>query len=138
MPNAEQTFSPPFSRLITALLRRSLPTRVFQRYIGRHEAESLTWWTRLAARVAPSESILDVGAFHGEYALAARHANPTAAVYAFEPNPATWETLQSTCAGAGITTVTGVTAEDGRLAFECRSAESRLVDAAADGGPTMW
>ena len=132
---AEQRFSPPFPRLVRNVLRRTVPTSVFQRYVGRHEGESLAWWIWLASRVAPSESILDIGAFHGEYALAARAANPTVAVYAFEPNPTTWAVLQCACDGTGITTINaGVTTEDGRLAFECRSAESQLIDVAADAG----
>lgn len=42
-------------------------------------------WTRMAAVVPPGSAILDIGAFRGAYALAAKTANPATLVYAFEP-----------------------------------------------------
>src|SRR3989344_1404378 len=51
---------------------------------GLHERISMQYWLKLAKY---SDTILDIGAYHGIYALAAKAANKNAAVYAFEPVP---------------------------------------------------
>lgn len=51
---------------------------------GLHERISMEYWLKLAKY---SNTILDIGAYHGIYALAAKSANKNAAVYAFEPVP---------------------------------------------------
>jgi FkbM family methyltransferase len=118
-----------YPELVRRLLRRVLPARMFRRCIGRHEDESLYWWRRIAAHVAPGQAILDIGAFHGEYALAARDVNPTAEIYAFEPNPASLRVLRPACDRRSITVIeAAVSAKNGELPFVDCSDRSRILD----------
>jgi FkbM family methyltransferase len=118
----------PYPATLRRLLRKVLPHHVYRRHIGRHEDESMRLWTRIAARSQAGETILDIGAFQGEYALAAKKANPLAQVYAFEPNPRSLSTLRHTCRDAGVEVVASALAErDGEIPFVCRGEESQLI-----------
>ena len=59
-------------------------------------------WSRLCARVPEGKAILDIGAYHGDYAALARSVNPLATIAAFEPNRASLEVLETTCRSLGI------------------------------------
>jgi FkbM family methyltransferase len=59
-------------------------------YSGDYEPVSLELWRRLAER---SKVIVDAGAHHGLYSLAARALNPDAAIFAFEPLERVFRTL---------------------------------------------
>jgi FkbM family methyltransferase len=59
-------------------------------YAGDYEPVSLELWRRLAQR---SKVIVDAGAHHGLYSLAARVLNPGAAIFAFEPLERVFRTL---------------------------------------------
>jgi FkbM family methyltransferase len=101
---------------------------MFRRYIARHEDESLRWWRRIAAHVAREAAILDIGAYHGEYARAAREVNAEAAVYAFEPNPAALQLLRPACEQQSIQVVeAAIFATDGQALFVDRSEGSHVL-----------
>jgi FkbM family methyltransferase len=93
-------------------------------------------WTWIAARVPPGSAILDIGAFRGAYALAAKIANPAAFVYAFEPNPETVGILRRACAQSGVEVVEVAVAEqNGLLPFFYDSARSRLAESGDSADP---
>lgn len=94
----------PWNPYVQAALRRLLPLRLYRGYVGRHEHGSLRIWRELAARIPANRAILDIGAYRGEYALAAREVNETVPIYAFEPNPISLEVLRGACHGKGIAT----------------------------------
>jgi FkbM family methyltransferase len=126
----------PHPFLLRRVLRCILPMRHYRRYVGRHEDESLRLWRGLASRVPPSGAILDIGAFRGEYALAAREVNPRAPVYAFEPNPHTLHDLHAACAGKNVCVMAEAVAdENGTVGFLCSSAQSRIETATAAKSP---
>ncbi len=85
------------------ILRRILPRSCYDRYFGRHDNGSKNIWKLLAAQAPSQFSILDIGAFIGDYARAARSANSAASIHAFEPDPRNLERLQSRCADLRIT-----------------------------------
>ena len=110
------------------ILRKILPQQFYRRHIGRHEDASLEVWRRLARLAPPGTAILDIGAFHGEFSLAARAVNPAARVYAFEPNPSSLESLRLACVSRNIEIVAAAVAEqDGVVRFACDSAQSHIV-----------
>ena len=118
---------PPYPMWLNRVLRKVLVERIYRRYVGRHEDESLRRWTRMATQVADGKAILDIGAYHGEYALAARAANATVDVFAFEPNPHALDVLRDACQGRSIEIVAAaVSDEPGEVSFSCRSAQSAI------------
>jgi FkbM family methyltransferase len=101
-----------------------LPSRAYRRYFGRHEDESEAWWTRIAARVPVGAAILDIGAYRGQYALAARQANAAVEIHGFEANPKALQVLRPLCDAHRIHVVEAVAwNENGRVRFsdECES-----------------
>jgi FkbM family methyltransferase len=120
----------PYPAWMRRVLRKVLPQRIFRRYVGRHEDESMRKWRRMAAHVPAGKAVLDIGAFEGEYALAARAVNPDVAVYAFEPNPETATALRHACEEHAIDVVAAaVSDQPGVVSLASRSAESAIVDA---------
>lgn len=91
MPGKPKNPYPDFYRRV---FKKILPTRYYGKFIGRHEHGSLHLWQQIASRLNPDAAILDIGAFQGEYAIAARRANQLASIYAFEPNPRSLAVLQ--------------------------------------------
>ncbi len=75
-------------------LRKALPGALYLRYFGRHEKMSLRVWQSLAAGVPANAVVLDIGAFHGEFSVAARNVNESCEIFAFEPNPDSLEILR--------------------------------------------
>ncbi|MCZ2076541.1 MAG: FkbM family methyltransferase [Bryobacterales bacterium] len=119
----------PWPPLLRRLLHKILPRRVYRRYIGRHEDTSLAIWRRLARSVDPGTVILDIGAFYGEFSLAAREENYAAEIFAFEPNPLNLDGLRSACESGRIEVVAAAVAEkDGFVRFVCDSAQSHIAD----------
>ena len=59
---------------------------------GKWEKESMKLWLKLCE---DSNTIFDIGANNGVYALAAKTVNPLSRVYAFEPHPLFFEMLQN-------------------------------------------
>jgi FkbM family methyltransferase len=116
-------------------LRRVLPTRAFDRYAGRHEDESLRLWQVLAREAPKDSSIVDIGAYVGEFSIAAREVNQHARIWAFEPNPDTAETVAPTCQQYSVDFVEGAMAEyDGETTFVCDREMSRLGSLAVSSG----
>jgi FkbM family methyltransferase len=117
----------PYPMWLRRVLRRVLFERIYRRYVGRHEDESLRRWTRMAGRVGDGKAVLDIGAYHGDYALAAREANARVDIYAFEPNTHALDVLRGACQGRSIEIVAAaVSDEAGDVSFSCRSAESAI------------
>jgi FkbM family methyltransferase len=120
--------SNPYPKLIRCLLKKVLPSNTYRHYIGRHEDESMRLWMRIATKVIVGRAILDIGAFKGDYALAARHVNSVADIYAFEPNPHSFIFLRSACENKNIHICnTALSEENGELPFLCHAAESRIL-----------
>lgn len=131
-PSIVQKPQNPYPLLLRRVLGKILPSRTYRRYIGRHEDESMRLWTRLAANVSNGAAILDIGAFEGEYALAARRVNATTPIYAFEPNPESVTRLRADCEKHGVVLVeAAVSDRNGQLPFLFRSAESQLAEQSA-------
>jgi len=72
-------------------------------------------------------TILDIGAFEGMYALAARKANKYASIYAFEPNPNNVAALRKNVIGQNIhIEETAVSDNEGEVVFSLESATSHI------------
>jgi FkbM family methyltransferase len=110
-------------------LKRFLPERHYARHFGRHERGSLHIWKTLVAQLGVRDTILDIGAFHGEYALAARSENRFVTIYAFEPNPFSAAILREKCDGLDIhLKECAVTRKSGQVTLSISSAMSHLVN----------
>jgi FkbM family methyltransferase len=124
---------PLFPPLVKRVARRLLPDSIYRRYFGRHEDSSLYLWQQLAVGLASSEAVLDIGAFEGEYSLAAREVNPVVPVYAFEPNPLTVKYLRTKCDSLDIEVVESAIAENnGTVTFALMNARSQMTDKTED------
>ena len=125
----------PFSLLAMDALRKVLPQRVYFRYVGRHEHGSMRLWRGIVAGLPTSASVLDIGAFRGEYALAARESRTDLLVHAFEPNPEQLPPLREAVAGRDIHVEPVALAEEaGQLSFALRGAASQLLDGSGASG----
>ena len=112
---------------LNILLKRVLPSRVYVRYVGRHEQMSMNVWTHLAERLPATSTVLDIGAFHGEYALAAREVRSDLRIVSFEPNPESLRVLRTQTAGRNIEIVdAALGATDGVAAFSLVGDRSSL------------
>lgn len=110
----------PYPPLVRRVLKKTLPNAIYRRYVGRHEDYSMKLWRKLAAQVSGDDSILDVGAYHGEYALAAREVNASAIVVAFEPDPKNLAVLVESCCDKEISIQpVAVGATNGVVKFAC-------------------
>lgn len=120
----------PCPSALCQLLRRVLPHPYYRRWIGRHEDESTRLWQGLAISLPRGRAILDIGAFHGEFALAARKVNATATIYAFEPNPYSATLLREVLASREVEVVEkAVSDRCGTVRFCCAAAQSRIEPA---------
>lgn len=118
----------PYPHSVKRVARRLLPNRLYRRWFGRHEDGSMNLWRFLAAQVMPDAAILDIGAYHGEYSLAAREVNHKVSIYAFEPNPISLKMLRLACENKGIFLVGSAVAEkDGAVPFALNQAQSRVI-----------
>jgi FkbM family methyltransferase len=70
--------------------------------------------------------VLDVGAYHGEYARLVRRYSPTAEIYCFEPHPISFRLLQKTAQQCGLTAF--------QLACGKHSGPAQLFDTAHENG----
>lgn len=118
----------PLPMLLRRVLRKTLRDSVYRRYVGRHEDGSLALWKRFAEKIPTGTTILDVGAFHGEYSLAAKEVNDNATVVAFEPNPSSCFVLRQSCESKGVDiSPLAVSEANGVVQFLCASEESRII-----------
>lgn len=117
----------PYPDFVRRFLKRILPHQWYFTHFGRHEKESLRIWNILASGLSSQDTILDVGAFHGEYSIKARNSNPLAQVYAFEPNPDSAGVLRKNCEGLNVNVVElAVSDTEGVVSFSSSSAMSRI------------
>jgi len=70
--------------------------------------------------------VLDIGAYHGEYARLVRQFNPTAEIYCFEPHPDSFKVLQQTAQQCGLMAF--------QLAFGSECGQAQLFDSASENG----
>jgi FkbM family methyltransferase len=88
--------------IVRRLLKRSPRARLIAAYIRRDE--SLLAWGHL---LRPGMTVLDVGAFVGDYTFIASHAiGPDRHVYAIEPFPPSYKKLQASVRGLKHSNVT--------------------------------
>lgn len=90
---------------------------------------SLFLWESFVRQLGPDNVVLDVGAFHGEYALLARKTNHRVKIFAFEPNPLNRTVLEENVSGQGIAIESCAVGEkDGEVVFLLDAATSRIID----------
>lgn len=119
---------PLISKKLRSYLKKILPKSIYFKFIGRHERKSIEVWKLLSLQVSKEFSILDIGAFHGEYALAARSVNKLSRIYAFEPNPLSLAVLQQVCKDRNIKVVrNAVSSENKIVSFQCNSQISSIT-----------
>lgn len=117
----------PYPAILRYFLKKLLSEKIYGRYVGRHEHASFRIWKILASQLKPEDTILDIGAFHGEYVIAARSANLHSKIVAFEPNPLSARMLQDNCHGLGVhLEECAVTKESGQVTFSISSAMSHI------------
>ena len=118
--------------------KRILPKSIYQRYIGRHEQESMRQWVHLSKSAPKGSWILDIGAFLGEYAIASRKHNSNAKIAAFEPNPESAERLREECNALDIEVEERIVSErDGTTKFMMNSQMSQIVHADTENSPDI-
>ena len=88
--------APRYRRLNDLLLYLSLRGLGIENYRD-HAISGEEWFVRaLFRRAGEIPVVLDVGAYHGEYAKIVRRYSPRALIYCFEPHPRSFEVLQET------------------------------------------
>lgn len=114
-------------------MRRVLPARVYYRYVGRHEHGSMRLWNELVSGLSPGSTVLDVGAYHGIYALATREIRSDLAIFAFEPNENALEDLRTATAGKDITVVaSAVSDRTGPVSFSTSGETSHVIESPSE------
>ncbi len=93
--------------------RGGMTQEVFSKGLGSYEPETLTLFLTLATG---AETVFDVGAHIGLYALAAATLNPGARIFAFEPVPPVFDRLVANVALNALPNVVCVKAAAGELA----------------------
>ncbi len=125
----------PYPRLVRRVLRRVLPESAYQYHFANHEEGSLRLWKALAAKLSWQNEVLDIGAFHGEYSLAAREVNLRSPIFAFEPDPDNLAILARNCEtrSIGICPV-AVGESSGTAQFLCseRKAQGHLISQSSE------
>jgi len=128
-PTVQDSSGRTFSLRTMDALRKVLPARIYYRYIGRHERGSMHVWAELVSGLRPGSVVLDIGAYHGLYALETRELRPDLAIFAFEPNEQELESLRGACADKDISIVAAAVSDrDGFLMFSTSGETSHVVD----------
>lgn len=124
---------PLVSQKMRSYLGKALPKSFYLRYFGRHEEMSLRIWRSVAGKVPPESVILDVGAFEGEFALEARNENESPEIYAFEPNPDSFQRLLRACENKNISLVQKALFDQIKTVyFECNSQVSAITNSGSE------
>jgi FkbM family methyltransferase len=90
---------------------------------------SLKLWRTLAALTPEGRSILDVGAYHGEFSVAARGENRSSPIYAFEPNPESLPVLRTESEKHNFVVIDKALSDKSSvLHFRCDSQRSSLSE----------
>ena len=92
----------PYPKFLKRLLKKVLPNNYYINLIGRHEKTSIAIWKLLSKKIKPDESIIDIGAYYGEYSKFSRLNNLESKIYAFEPNSFIIDILKSNCENLDI------------------------------------
>jgi FkbM family methyltransferase len=93
---------------------------------------SITIWKDLAKLAGAESAVLDIGAYRGEFSVAARAVNPTTRIFAFEPNPASLVELKSIAELHGVKVVTKAVSDlSGTSSFQCDEQRSSLSSASS-------
>jgi FkbM family methyltransferase len=83
----------------------------------------------MVCKLESGQAVLDIGSFHGEYALATRKVNMDVPIFAFEPNPENASVLRTNVADENIRIEEIAGAEtDGEVTFSLNAATSRISD----------
>jgi FkbM family methyltransferase len=113
--------SPRYRRLNDLLLYLSLRGLGIENYRD-HTISGEEWFLRELLRTAGEiPVVLDVGAYHGEYAKIVRRYSPQAIIYCFEPHPLSFDLLQQMAhahAFMALPVACGAASGDGHL-FDC-------------------
>jgi hypothetical protein len=88
--------SPRYRRVNDLLLYLSVRGLGFENWRDHVISGEERFLRALLSRAGELPVILDVGAYHGEYAKAARRHSPRAIIYCFEPHPRTFQKLERT------------------------------------------
>lgn len=119
----------PLPPLLRRVFRKLLPNRVYRRYVGRHEDTSLAYWKKIASATLPDAAILDIGAYFGEFSLAAREASGNARIFAFEPNPDNVRVLRRALHDRNISVEPFAVSDcNGTVSFACDAAQGSILD----------
>lgn len=123
----------PYPKIVRKVMRRILPDHVYRLYLGREERMSVIVFKMLTTRLPTGSAILDIGAYHGEFAIAAKAMNPGLDVYAFEGDPVNVEALRKATEGTGVKIVeAAVTSSTGEISFLQNEAQGKVVNASVD------
>ena len=118
----------PLSIKTRVFLRKVLPESIYLKYFGRHEKMSLRLWQHIASKAPTELAILDIGAFHGEFAVSARKVNKTSEIFAFEPNPESLQILKPICKNNRVSIVeNALSNENKELYSHCDVQKSQIV-----------
>lgn len=95
---------------------------------------SINVWRSMAATAPATGVILDIGAYIGEFALAARAVNKASEIYAFEPNPDSLNLLKPVCKKNKIGVVDkAISNKNEKVLFQCNSRISAITKDASNG-----
>jgi FkbM family methyltransferase len=119
----------PYPLLVRHILKKILPQKIYRKHVGRHEDNSLQLWSHISRNIPLGKSILDIGAFKGDYAIAARENNATVEIYAFEPNPQSANILRIFSEDFNIEVEELAVAElNGSVSFLLNSKTSQMIN----------
>lgn len=86
-------------------------------------------WKHVCRDMENGQVVLDIGAFNGEYAIAARGCNSRVEIFAFEPNPNSMRALRNNTDSLNIQLEESAIAEvDGFVNFKLNSEESAIAE----------
>jgi FkbM family methyltransferase len=118
--------SPRYRRMNNLLHYLTLRGLGFQNWRDHVISGEETFLRALLARAPEFPVVLDVGAYHGEYAKLVRRYSPSATIYCFEPHPRSFEILRKTAEDDGFEALP--------LACGAHSGDGHLLDFAFQDG----
>ena len=118
----------PLPIIVRRVLRRILPLDTYLHYFGRHDRGTRKIWSQLAGMVQEKRAILDIGAHVGEFSVLAWVANSESPIFAFEPNPESFEILlRAGKENRFVPVSVAVSDTDGEVAFHCAAVTGHLA-----------
>ena len=120
---------PPIPPLLRKILRKILSHSYYTSLIGRHEKTTLAIWEVLSSNLSSKSTVIDIGAYHGEFSIISRSSNTKVKIHAFEPNTISIKSLDKNISGLSIKTSNfAITDFCGEQAFLKSNATSRLME----------